>query len=194
MVEDYDKLLDYCIGKNKSSSKAFHLLETNEELDLLKDKGMCFRLTIKYDNPILLNELLKYYYKHKLHNDCDSLEHKIALSKLHKVLEAATSSFKLSVEVKGVLASYLDLGEADEKEQDLSGFDIEEEYVAQDSSYIINKSNSAPELTYSNIAVKMLHSSSESLISSHDSFDDPHYKSFIDLAGQEFPNPNETVF
>lgn len=183
------RLYNYCCWLD--CEKTTELLEQYpNEIDLTYNEGRMFRLAISGESSELVNILLSFYKETQLKGDIESVEYKKANYMLRNILQEAEESFEITPEIYKVIEPYLSTEESD-KEQDLSGFDIDYDYDTQDISYTIQKSNSAPELlVHQKMTVRLLHTSSESFVSSsRDSADGdmPHQHS-IDLVGQDFVN------
>lgn len=184
-------LYNYCSWKDCDSIKEL-CKEYPNEIDLTDDDGMLFKMAVAYKSAELVNTLLDCYKKTKLQGNEDSIEYKLANLQLKHMLQYAEEAHDLTPEIQKIIGPYLIEEEESDNEQDLSGFDIED-YDAQDGRhYTMHKSNSAPELlSHKTLTTSLLHSSSESIISSRDSSDGKmdeggHPR---DVLGQDFENP-----
>jgi hypothetical protein len=93
------RLLDYCSWNE--TNKAIDILDTNLDLDLTQENGICIKTSVENNNSELLKELLKYYYRTKL-NDPHSPEYKqnaICINKiLHDIDESCYTTMTKRVE------------------------------------------------------------------------------------------------
>ena len=111
------------------------ILKENQCLDLTYYEGDYFVIAVKDNNIEILMMLLKYYRKHKLQGDSNSLEYKVAKYKLIEVLKNALNwvGYCISDEMKNILSQYIPIEEDSESEQDLEELD---ELIRLKPSYI----------------------------------------------------------
>jgi len=164
-----DWLLQHC-RLNDSKEVAKLLKTTVVNIDLTHSEGIYFRFAIKHDNADILNSLLEYYRNTTgLQLEPSTIEYQKALFELKKILIEAEHSYDFSSVIQKILAQYIEVsGDAEsEDEQDLS------ECEEIDFSYntIIHQSFSQAECIKDQQAASqlLLHSSSESLLSTLDS-------------------------
>ena len=99
------RLLDYC--RWNETKKAIEILEQNNNLDLMMEDGIHFRLCIKKGNCELLEELLKYYHHTKL-NDHDCPEYRANVLCYYKILKDAENIYATTItdDMKNILDKY----------------------------------------------------------------------------------------
>lgn len=145
------------------------LCEYSKEVDLLHKQGNALSIAVGLPTADVLKILLEFYEETQLKNS-DKFQNAIAYTKLQYALKNASEEGFVSDEIEAILKQYIELGEDvdyDDNEQDLSGFDCVD--VVDQSHHILHKSHSESDLTQRQPATKLLHSSSESLLSELDS-------------------------
>ena len=167
LKEDVMMLLyNYCSWKDCPSIKKL-FKDYPTQIDLTDDDGMLFRMAVAYKSTELLTTLLDFYKATKLQGNPQSLEYKLAYTQLRHMLDDAAEAHDVVPAIQVIIEPYLTKEEESEDDQDLDGFDA----INLDFHNTLHHSYSEPDLIqHQQVSSKLLlHSSSESLLSTLDS-------------------------
>ena len=100
------KLSDYISWDD--NDKVVKMLNQHSDIDLTYDDGIFFKLAVKHNNVKIVKELFGYLNRTKLQiKEIDSIDYKLAKSKISQILQDAENSFEVSEEMQQVLAPYV---------------------------------------------------------------------------------------
>lgn len=105
MQRIYERLFDYCSWDWNKKVKS--LLDQYDNLDLTRNDGIYFSLSIKHSNLKIFNLLLDYFENKQISQyKIGSAEYKELRSKIENILEDAIASFDISDDIWPILGKY----------------------------------------------------------------------------------------
>mgnify|MGYP000082206929 CR=1 FL=1 len=109
MSIDQETFQRYCRRNYTDDVIAMLDQDTNGDLDLTVDGGVVFKHAVNHSNPTLLGALLKYYEKHKLQGDHETLEYKVSLLSLRRIIDDLEYFYDIKEKgLEKVLSPYLE--------------------------------------------------------------------------------------
>ena len=91
----------------------------NDVIDVTDDDGILFSITIGRNYVKMTSILLKYYEKHKLQGDHETIAYKVAKYRINNVLQEMADRGDLSAEMKDLLKPYIRESDSDTDREEL---------------------------------------------------------------------------